>query len=147
VEDIEIATNEDALRSRSPIWILPRMRLGCGKIPVSNRKSALDLQRQLIGVDQLEPLAPEDVAFVTCMPVAMLKLAAGDGIELRKAPPIFLLVEVRVIGELGCDEDPALLLHKEAPINPFVPWAAWVGCAPHSDRNWGTLEAPEPRKK
>src|SRR5690606_38350588 len=147
VEDIEIATDEDTLRSRSKVGILPRMCLGCSEIPVSDRKGALDLHRQFIGVDQLEPFASEDVAFVTRMPVAMFKLAAGDGVELRKALPIFLLVEVRVIGELGCDEDPALLLHEEAPINPFVPWAAWVGCAPHSDRNWGTLEAPEPRKK
>src|SRR5690606_32386169 len=147
VEDIEIATDEDALRPRSKVRILPRMCLGCGEIPVSDRKSALDLQRQLIGIDQLEPFAPEDVALVPRMPVAMFKLATGDGVELRKAPPIFLLVEVRVICELGCDEDTALLLHKEAPIHPFVPWAAWVGCAPHSDRNWGTLEAPEPRKK
>src|SRR5690606_41583509 len=51
VEDIEIATDEDARRSRSKVRILPRMCLGCGEIPVSDRKSALDLQRQLIRVD------------------------------------------------------------------------------------------------
>src|SRR5690606_6808681 len=147
VEDIKIATNEDALRSRSPIWIPSRLCLGCSEIPVSDRKGALDLQRQLIWIDQPEPFAPEDVALVPRMPVAMLKLAAGDRVKLRKAPPIFFLVEVRVVGELGCDEDPALLLHKEALINPFVPRAAWIGCAPHSDRNCGALEASEPREK
>src|SRR5690606_30983311 len=90
VEDIKIATNEDALRSRSPIWIPSRLCLGCSEIPVSDRKGAFDLQRQLIWIDQPEPFASEDVAFVPRVPVAMLKLAAGDRVKLRKAPPIFL---------------------------------------------------------
>src|SRR5690606_9298757 len=62
---------------------------------------------------------------------------------------VFLLIEVRVVGEFGGDEDPALLppLHEEALIDPFVPRAAGVGCAPHSDRTHGALEAPEPREE
>src|SRR5690606_3929044 len=106
VEHIELATDEDALRPCCEVGIPSGMCLGCGEIPVSEGNGALDLQWQLIRVDQLKPFALEDVSFVPRVPVAMLKLAASDGVKLREALPIFLLVEIRVIGEFGGDEDP-----------------------------------------
>src|SRR5690606_36744989 len=106
VGHIELATDEGARRPCSEVGLPSGMCLGRGKIPVSERNSALDLQRQLIRVDQLKPFALEDVSFVPRVPVAMLKLAASDGVKLREALPIFLLVEIRVIGEFGGDEDP-----------------------------------------
>src|SRR5690606_21762676 len=105
----------------------------------------LDLQRELVGVDQLEPFALEDIAFVPRVPVAMLKLAAGDGVKLREALPVLLLIEVRVIGELRGNEDPALLppLPEEPLVNPFVARTTGIRGAAHSNGHFGSLEPPE----
>src|SRR5690606_10012541 len=116
-------------------------------VPVAQRDGLAGLGRQF--VDDAEPVAPEDVALVLRLPVAVLELAPRHRVEFGKALAVFVLVEVGVVGELGADEDPpppsALL--EEALEDPLVTRAARVASCTHPQRDAHALKSTKAREE